>query len=283
MTILVTGATGTVGRHVVGQLVAAGQDVRALTTRDPTTVGLPPQVQVVQGNLAQPETLSAALDGVDRVHLFPVADAAGGFVDAAKAAGVRRVVVFSSEVVAHPKAFAKFSVEHHRAVEQVVEGGGFEWTVLRPTGFAANTLEWASSIAEEGVVRSPYPHAAQALIHEADIAAVAVRALTETGHHGQRYLLTGPEAITKVDQVTAISGAIGREIRFEEVSPEQWRALMVQYMPEFIVDMLLGHWAHADAEPETVDPTLIRILGRPAFTFAQWAIDHQDDFTLPNP
>nr|CTQ91377.1 Oxidoreductase [Kibdelosporangium sp. MJ126-NF4] len=262
--------------------MVAGQDVRALTTRDLSTVGLPARVQLVRGDLTQPETLVAALKGVDRVFLVPIASAMGDFVDLAQKAGVRRVVVLSTEVAARPKDFAAGGVEHHRAIEQAVERGNFEWTILRPTGFAANTLEWASSIAEEGVVRTTYPNAAQALIHEADIAAVAVKALTEDGHEGQRYVLTGPEAITKIKQVTAIGKAIGRDIRFEEVSPVHWRASMAQHVSELVIDMMMGHSWDASAEPGTVDPTVARILGRPARTFDQWAADHQDDFTQPS-
>ncbi|MFI6908299.1 NAD(P)H-binding protein [Nonomuraea sp. NPDC050394] len=280
MTILVTGATGTVGRRVVEQLLAAGQEVRALTTRDPSVVDMPKEAHVVQGDLTRPGTLTAALEGVEGVHLFSeVAKAAEEFVHLAQNAGVRRVVVFSSQAVAHPRDFAMFSVAYHTAVERAVERADFEWTILRPTGFAANTLEWASSIREEGVVRTPYPNAAQALIHEADIAAVAVKALTENGHAEQKYLLTGPEPINKIDQVKAIGGAIGRDIRFETLSPVQWRTFMVPYAGELVADMMLGHWAEADTEPEAVDPTLERVLGRPARTFAQWALDHRSDFS----
>src|SRR5207248_8423865 len=106
-------------------------------------------------------------------------------------------------------------------VERAIEGSAAEWTFLRPAGFATNTLMWAKPIRESGVVRWPYGQAARSLIHERDIAAVAVRALAEDGHAGERYVLTGPEALTQIEQVRAIGDAIGRAVRWEEISREE--------------------------------------------------------------
>ncbi|WP_205669270.1 NAD(P)H-binding protein [Amycolatopsis suaedae] len=236
-------------------------------------------MDVRRADLTRPTTLRPVLDGVDRVFLFPaVAEAATEFMELATGAGVRRVVVLSSEAAGHPRQANLFSVEYHRSVERAVENAGVEWTFLRPSGFAANTLEWALAILAEGVVRTPYPGAAQALIHEADIASVATQALLHDVHIGQTHLMTGPEAITKLDQATAIGKAIGRPIRFAKISPAQWREDAVRFMPDFVADMMLELWAEADTAPEPVYPTVERILGRPALTFARWAEDHAGDF-----
>jgi uncharacterized protein YbjT (DUF2867 family) len=277
VTILVTGATGNVGRHVVDQLVGAGERVRALT-RNASTAGLPDGVEVVQGDLARPETLSPALAGVDRVYLFPVAETVREFVDIAGRSGVRRIVVLSSAAAEQDGGNA--IGRYHRTVERAVEDADVEWTHLRPGPFMMNTLwQWGPSIAAENVVRAPYGDAAQAPIHEADIAAVATTALREDGHAGRAHALTGPESLTQVEQARAIGAAIGRDVVFEELSPDQarehWRRMGV---PAQVVNALLGFLPAAVGRPARVLPTVEQVTGRPARTFAQWAAEHASDF-----
>lgn len=273
MRIFVTGATGTVGRHVVEQLLTAGAAVRALTRR-PESAGLPAAVEVVGGDLEKPESLASAFDGVNRMYLLATGDTQQ-VVDLAKQAGVRRVVVLSS-------ANAGFENdpggEFHRATERVVEGSGLEWTHVRPGMFAGNLLDWADAIRAEGVVKAPYGAARQSPVHEFDIAAVAATALVSDGHHGKIYTLSGPEALTKPEQVAAISKAIGRDIRFEELTPEQWREHVKEEIPPFAIDWLLGLWAETVDNPEPVLPTVQQVLDRPARTVAEWAADHAEDF-----
>lgn len=272
MRIFVTGATGTVGRQVVEHLLIAGADVRALTRR-PENAGLPAAVEVVGGDLENPESLVPAFDGVDRMYLLATGDTPQ-IVDLAKQAGVRRIVVLSS-------ASAGFESdpggEFHRAVERAVADSGPEWTHVRPGMFAGNLLDWADAIRTEGVVKAPYDAARQSPVHEFDIAAVATTALVSDGHHGKIYTLSGPEALTKTELVAAISKAIGRDIRFEELTPEQWRE-HVKEMPLFAIDWLLGLWAQTVDNPEPVLPTVQEVLGRPARTVAEWAADHAEDF-----
>lgn len=276
MTVLVTGATGNVGRRVVDRLLAAGAQVRALTRR-PETAGLPGDVEVVGGGLTESDALEEALAGIDRVFLFPVPEGVGTFVEQAKAAGVRRIVLLSSKAV----EFADSNPigERHRVIEEAVAAGGFEWTYLRPGPFSTNSLAWAESIRAEGVVREPYAEARQTPIHEDDIAAVAVTALLADGHSGVAYPLSGPESITVGEQVQAISAAIGREIRFEEETPEQTRARWVANgLPAGVADTLLSYRRQSARNPEAPVQTVERVTGRPARTFAQWAVDHADDF-----
>ncbi|GDY31744.1 NAD(P)H-binding protein [Gandjariella thermophila] len=278
MTILVTGATGHVGRHVVEELRNAGERVRAITRR-PDSANLPADVEVVPGDLTEPSALRDALRDVDRVYLFPIPDTAREVVGLIQRAGVRRVAVLSSSSVLEEDAEHNPSAQHHLAVERAVEDTTLEWTFLRPDEFATNTLwKWAPSIRAAGIVRAPYGDAARALIHEADIAAVAARALLEDGHAGKKYELTGPEAITQVEQVRLIGEAIGRDVRFEEVSPEQWREQMSAHMAGPIIEMILEYLAASVAKPGPVTPTVQEVTGRPARTFAEWAVDHAADF-----
>ncbi|WP_210589316.1 NAD(P)H-binding protein [Streptomyces sp. GESEQ-35] len=277
MTVLVTGATGSVGRHVVERLVTASVPVRALT-RNPATAGLPAGVDVREGDLTSPDTLRAALHGVERLYLFPVPETAREVVAAAKEAGVRRIVVLSSSSVLDESG-DNHSGEHHRAVERAVEESGLDWTFVRPDEFATNVLwKWGHSIRAEGVVRAPYGNAPRVLIHEADVAAVAATALLQDGHTGRAYVLTGPEAITQADQVRAIAGALGREIPFVEITPDEAREQMGQAMPAPVVEMVLGYLADAVVNPPAVLDTVERVTGVPARTFARWAADHAGDF-----
>jgi len=283
MTTLVTGASGTVGRSLVSQLVRAGEPVRAMT-RDPAAARFPAAVQVVHGDLAAPETLAVALAGADRLHLFPYPATAREVVDLARRAGVRRVTVLSSGSVT-----AGFDTDYQLPVEQAVEASGLEWTHLRPGEFAANRLAlWGPSIRAERVVRWPFPDEAGVPIHEADIAAVAVLALLEDGHAGRAYDMTGPAALSVREQVAAIAAAIGADVRLEEVSrPEALRLLQEQGGWAAVNGpFLLGYEGFSAGEeyPEIAAhelvplPTVEQVTGRPARSFARWALDHAGDF-----
>ncbi|GAA0986252.1 NAD(P)H-binding protein [Acrocarpospora macrocephala] len=277
--VLVTGATGNVGRRLVAMLAEAGVTPRALA-RDPRSAGLPDEVEVVRGDLTDPDSLDAALKGVDSVFLlwpFLTAEGARPVVDAI-ARHARHVVYLSA-----------FSVRDDRTengvwgeVEQLIKHAGTQWTFLRAGGFATNTLGWAGDIRGTGVVRAPYAGAARSLIHEADIAAVAALALTEDGHAGRRYVLTGPEVLTQAEQVRIIGEVIGRSLRFDEQPPEEAREQMIAAWgnPTF-VDQALGYWASIVDEPEPVSSTVAELTGRPARTFREWARDHAPDFHGP--
>lgn len=278
MPILVTGATGNVGRHVVDQLVAAGEAVRAVTRNRAAT--FPAGVEVFHGDLARPDTLLPAFDGVERMYLFPLAylvpviQSFSDVVDTtpvvelAAKAGVQRLVMLGS------------SDPDFGGLEKAVEETIPEWTILRPGEFAVNKLDyWAPTIRAEGVVRAAYADAKGTPIHEADIADVAVAALLEDGHAGRHYDLTGPEALTLREQVRAIATGAGRDIRFEELTHEQARAeLIEQGMAAEVVDELILWYpdGYAELEPEVHPPD--RITGRPARTLVQWAADHADAF-----
>lgn len=276
MTALVTGATGHIGRHVVTELLTAGEDV-TVVTRKPEHARFPASVRVVGGDLAEPETIAPALRDVDRVFLFPVAETAQATAALLEQEKVRRVVVLSSlSIVEDPD---NPSSRHHLAVEEAIAAHDVDWTFVRPTGFATNLLwRWGDIIRHEGVVRAPYGRSARALIHEADIAAVSVAALLQDGHSGRKYELTGPGLVTQFDQVRLIGAAIGRDIPFEEVTPEQARTLMIESVPEAFADMLLAGLRRQVDDPGPVLPTVEQVTGRSGSSFAQWAIDHSADF-----
>ncbi len=278
-TILITGATGSVGRHVVTGLVEQGERVRALV-RDPATAGLPEGVELVRGDLTDPSTLEEALTGVKRVFLlWPLVDAGAGAsaVDAI-AARAERVVHLSSAHMRHDRS------AYEASLEPAIEGSGLAWTMLRPTGFATNTRMWADQIRAGDEVRWPFADARRTLIHERDIAAVAVRALTSDDLTGERPLLSGPELLSQAEQVEAIGEAIGRPLRLEEVDPEAIRPQLVEAFDDAsFVDVSLAAWAAMVGQPEIRTSAVEEILGRPALTLDQWAREHAAEFRASGP
>ncbi|GAA1671295.1 NAD(P)H-binding protein [Kribbella yunnanensis] len=278
--ILVTAATAPVGRSIVEQLVAAGRPVRALT-RDPEKSGLPAAGEVVAGDLGDPASLRSAMEGVSAIFLLAVVPGfAPAFLAAAKDAGVRRIVFQSSESVSdeapeQPHAVAEF----HHAIEQELRESGLEWTFLRLELSASNALQWAFDVPAQvktgDVVRGPYADAADAPIHPADFAAVAIEALSDDRHAGEIYRITGPESLTHAEQIKLLGEALGRPLRYEELSVDAAREAMGPYAP---ADALLDDWARHIHEPAPVNDTVEKLIGRPGRSYLQWARDYQADF-----
>lgn len=278
MVAVVFGARGSVGWYVAAGLRAGGEQVR-VTSRNPGTAGFPPDMQAVAADLERPETLPAALDGAAKVFLYAKPRGIGGFVDAAKAAGVERVALLSSRAVVNSDAEHNPIAREHRAVEVALEQSGIAWTFIRPGMFATNTRWWwARSIRAECVARAPYPDAQSAPVHEKDMAALAVAALTEPGHERQAYTLYGPQSLTQRQLVERIGDAIGRSVRFEELSVDQARAELGKTMPPVGVETMLRYWAAGNGKPAAVSTIVEEVTGHPARTFAQWAEDHAADF-----
>ena len=278
-TILVTGATGNVGRPLVDGLLAEGARVRALT-RDPAAAGLPPQVEVAGGDYAAPGVLAEAVRGADAVfvNIGAIRAYLGDLLAAARDAGVSKIVMLSSITVRDQSEQEYALGAQHRAAEDAVKASGIGWTVLRCGGFATNTLGWADSIRADGVVRTAYGEAAMALMAEQDIAAAAARTLLDPGHAGQTYYLTGQESLTQIQQAAAIAAAIGRPVRFEELSPETFRQFATSRFPAPVVEDLLRNWALSVGRTAYIAPDLEKIIGRPAITYAQWAAQHADAY-----
>jgi uncharacterized protein YbjT (DUF2867 family) len=274
--ILMVGATGTVGREVVSQLTASGAQVRALV-RNPDAACLPPQVEVVRGDLTIPETLGCS-QGVDAVFLVWTAPPASVAPCLERIAKHARRIVFLSAPLKTPHPFVQQPNPSRALAEQIergIEASGLEWTFLRPGIFAANALRWwAPRIRAGAVVRWPYLSAATAPIHERDIATIAVRALCEDSHVGAEYVLTGPESLSQLEQLEIIRRVLGRPLRMEEIPPEEARRELGAVIPA----MLLDAWAAAIGQPALVTSTFEEVTGSRPRTFVEWAIDHAAEF-----
>ncbi|GAB3974415.1 NAD(P)H-binding protein [Actinoallomurus acanthiterrae] len=271
--ILVFAATGNVGRHIVALLREAGHAVRAVT-RDPGAARLLAGVEVVPGDLADPATLETCLAGIDAVFLlWPLHGGEGlpAVLDLI-AARARRVVFLGTGGV------PDLPFEEQ---DKLVHGRGVESTVLRPSTFAVNTLWWADQIRAGDVVRGAYGTLPMSLIHEADMAAVAARALTGPGHDGATYTLTGPEVLTQAEQVRVIGEVLGRPLRWEELTREQARRRLLadETFPDSFVDVLLdGYAAMLAGPPPVLTSTVEDVTGVPPRSLRQWVADHAGDF-----
>ncbi|MFG1885546.1 NAD(P)H-binding protein [Micromonospora sp. NPDC049102] len=282
-TVLVTGATGNVGPHAVSQLLAAGARVRALVLADdPNVDRLPAGVQLCTGDLADPDSLDAALDGVDGVFwmwpFFSLSTATAPAVLKKMEQQVDRVVVVSS--VGVHIGLEPVDNNCHAYLEQLLEQSTLTWTFLRTTGFMANALGFAAQIRGDGqVVRFPYGDAARTSVHEADLAAVGVRALLDDGHEHRRYLVSGPEVLTQREQVEIIGEVVGRPLRWQDVHAEEARRQMVATgWPPSYADGALDYFAMLTKESEVGSTVVAEVTGQPARTFRQWAHEHAAAF-----
>lgn len=272
--MLVTGATGEVGRAVVAELLKLGVPVRA-TSRDPEQARLPDGVEVVRADLADADAVATAVSGVDGVFLLtggseiPLHDKT--VAAAAARAGVRRIVKLSSGRVGDETATDPIP-SWHREGERAVRESGVPWTMLRPMGFMSNALMWAGPIREQGAVFAPYAEGRVTVIDPLDIAAVAAVALT-SAEVGQVLTLSGPQALSPGEQVAILGEVLGRPLRFVEVEPAAARAAIISHgVPPEMADAIMALRATALEEfTSVVHPTVERVTGRPAGTFRAWA------------
>jgi uncharacterized protein YbjT (DUF2867 family) len=277
VTTLVIGARGSIGRHVVDQLLAAGELVRA-SVRDPASADLPARVSVVAADLTKPDTLRVALTGVRKVFLYAPAGGVDAFVDAARDADLDRVVLLSSGSVLLPYAMGNAIADEHRATERRLAGSGLPWTPIRPLVLANNALNWAGSIRATGTVPLFQPDGTTAPIHERDVAAVAVAALTGTANSFVSGMLTGPQPLSQRRQVELVGAALGRGIEVQELSEAEARSHFGQFGAPATVEAVIQFVAAAaDGGSPTTD-TVELVLGRPATPFGEWAYEHAPDF-----
>ncbi|BEL06530.1 NAD(P)H-binding protein [Actinoplanes sichuanensis] len=253
-----TGATGNVGRPLVEALIEAGEKVTAVSRRS-----------VPRVDLTEPETLAPVLDGADALFLLTSGDfiAAGGDVgkvlDVVRAAGVRRVVMLSSQGVA--------TGSHPSTLEDPLTGSDLNWTLLRPGGFHSNTFAWAESVRTRREVAAPFGDVALPTIDPLDIAEVAAVTLRGDGHTGRAYVLTGPAPITPRQQVAAIAAALGEPVRFVEQSREEAAARMREFMPAPVVASTLDILGTPKPAEQQAGPAVEQLLGRAPHSFAAWA------------
>ncbi len=280
--ILVTGATGTIGSEVVRQLAARGEKTRALT-RDPAKARVPSGVEVVRGDYLDADSLEAAMQGVTAAFLLgapgPDSPHDQALVAAARAAGVHRLVKLSAIGTGDPDVGP--SGAWHVPGEQAVRDSGAEWTVLRPSSFASNTLSWAPAVKGGEPVPNMTGDGLSGVIDPRDVSEVAARILADGGHAGRTYTLTGPETISVPGQAAVLASVLGRPVTTRDLSPEETR------------DHLLTVWGFDDARAEgmlaglafvrrggnaVVTDDVRELLGKPARTYRQWAQDHRQAF-----
>lgn len=276
--ILISGATGTIGRHVLRLLAARGVPVRAMT-RDPARLGRIAGADVVRADLDEPTSLVRAVAGANAMFLLtapptptPRHDLA--LLDAAGAAGVARIVKLSA--IGTGERFGADGVEvgsWHRVAEDAVRASGAEWTVLRPSSFASNLLASAGAIAAGDPLPDLTGPARQGVVDPRDVAAVAVEALTGPGHTGRTYTLTGPELLTYRDQLDIMQRVLGRAIASVDQPLDDAHNRLVEHgLPGAAVGAMLTGvmWARA-GHNAVLTEDVPQILGRPASTFETWA------------
>jgi uncharacterized protein YbjT (DUF2867 family) len=212
------------------------------------------------------------------VNIGAIRTGLGDLLAAVRDAGVSKIVMLSSTTVQDHGEQAYALGTQHKTAEDAVKASGIDWTIMRCDGFATNTLSWAASVRADSVVRTPYGQAATALIAEQDIAAAATRVLLDPGHAGRTYYLTGPQSLTQIQQAEAIGSAIRRPVRFEELSPGAFRQFATQRIPAPVVEDLLRRWAQSVGRAADIASDLEKLIGRPATSYAQWAVQHADAY-----
>ncbi|RMI34093.1 NAD(P)H-binding protein [Nocardia stercoris] len=281
--ILVTGATGTVGSALIELLASQHLPVRALSRR--TDAEYPSGVEAVTGDFDDAESLVAAASGVTAALLLtapsaPTAEHDRAFVAAARAAGVEKIVKLSAIATGDYAPDGEMIGAHHAAGEEAVHASGLDWTVLRPSVFASNSLSWAPLINSGGPIQNLTGSGRQGVIHPGDIAAVAAHVLTTPGHTATTYTLTGPAALTTADQVAALGTALGRDLSTVDLSEDEIRAqLTAAGMPESAVRTMISGLGYArSGKNATVTGDVESLLGRSPRTYQEWAEENRDRF-----
>lgn len=277
MTIVVTGATGNIGRPLVTLLAAAGERVRAVT-RQAQAAGCPDGVQLVHSAVDALPGASAVF-----VNSRALGDDLADVVSVARRSGVGKLVALSAinaddDVARQP---SRVRGDRNKEVEQLCVDSGLAWVSLRPSVFATNFAGmWSAQIRAGDIVGGPYAEASSAPISEADIAAVAAHALLTNDVVGQRIPLTGPQSLTNADLVDAIGTVLGRRLRYVEVPPHIVRQRFVAIgLGADFADAYIAMLADAVDKPALVTHEVEKITGRAATPFAQWVADHRQLFT----
>jgi uncharacterized protein YbjT (DUF2867 family) len=278
--ILITGATGNVGREAVGLLLAEGLQVVAVSRNPVAAPRFPKAARVIAGDPSRPHTLADAFDGIEAILLSPraLAGATAELVALAVSKGVRRAVLLSALTVQYGGGLQRFADEF-RAIEDVVKGSGLEWTLLRSADYASNATAWIPQIQAGDMVRGADAEAKTSTVHEWDVAAVATRSLIDATHVGRTYVLTGPQSLTQHDKVRVIGQAIGRDLKWQEAPADQIRqAMLARGLPSDVPDRMLGYLADCVQRPGPTSDCVQPVLGRPALTFSEWATEHAAEF-----
>ncbi len=283
--ILITGATGTIGSEIVQQLAARGEHVRAVT-RDPARAQLPPGVEVVRGDYTDLDSMTAAMAGAEAAFIVGVlgpeyAEADRTLITTARDAGVRRIVKLSA--IGTGSADLGRVGTWHLPGEQAARESGVDWTILRPSSFASNTLSWAEAVRDGRPVPSMTGTGTQGVIDPYDVAAVAVAALVAAEHTGRVYTLTGPDLLTSRDQAAILSTVLDRPVEVADIPDEAAREhLRAAGMSEEFIDGALAGQAFVRAGGNAVRTDDVRqVLGRAPRSYADWAAAHAAAFLDP--
>jgi uncharacterized protein YbjT (DUF2867 family) len=281
--ILVTGASGTNGAEIVKGLSAAGAAVRAMV-RKPYDGALP-GVEFVTANFDDPPSIRRALDGVDRAFLVTNSTKRAeaqqlSFVEVARAAGLTHIV-YLSQLHAAKNSAVRF-LRYHAAIEDAMASSGLVFTSLRPNLYMQGLIGFRSSIVSGGHFCAPASDARVSVVDVRDIAAVAVAALTGTGHGGKIYDITGPEGLTHAEMASQLSEALGRDIAFIDVSEAAMRNALLGFgIPEWQADGLIEDYAHyRRGEASTISSAVRDVTGHPPHSFASFAHDYKLAFSL---
>jgi uncharacterized protein YbjT (DUF2867 family) len=279
--ILVTGATGNVGRYVVELLVDGGYEAAAVT-RNAKAARLPDSAVVVEGDPSRPETLASVLAQTQAIFLNPITTSAPyqpagqgvtELLRLAAEAGVERVVLLSGAAVAYGEGDPLSS--YFQSYESAVTASGLASTFVQPGEFASNTLAWVPQLRSGDIVFDAYGEARTAPIHERDIAAVAVKALVDRKYQERAYVLDGTQVMTKREKLEVIADAVGRTLEFREAPVDLARQAMVEHgVPEAIAETVLSYQAASITQGAPVSDSVARVLDRPALTFSDWAVEH---------
>ena len=282
--ILVTGATGTVGTELVKALTSRGEHVRVMV-RDPdkATSTLGRGVEVVQGDFGNPETFDAALRDVEKVFLLSppspqMGEQHGKFVESAKQAGVQRIVRLSF-LPADPNSPLAMGRWHGEGDQHVIDSG-IAHTILRPAYFMQNQLMAAGTIASQGAIYGMLGDGKVGHIDTRDVAEVAATILTGEGHEGKIYPLTGPESLSMTEVAARLSAALGREVKYVNVAPDQVKAAIIGMgAPEFMADGLVElYMMISQGMADMLVGTFKEITGHDPRGFGQFAHDFASAF-----
>lgn len=264
--IVVTGATGNVGRALVRMLTEAGTPVTAVA-RHITEADVPPGARAVAADLTEPAGLRTAFDGAEALFLLVAGENPAGVLDAARTAGIRKVVLLSSQGAGtRPEAY-----RHPLLFEAAVRESGLDWTVLRSGGMATNALAWAGSIRTARAAAAPFGDVGLPFVDPDDVAAVAAEVLRPGAHLGATYVLTGPAPTTPRERAEAIAAALGEPVRFTEQSRAEAYELMARFMPLPVVEGTLAILGEPTEGERRVSPDVERVLDRAPGSFAAWA------------
>lgn len=280
-TVLITGATGNVGAGLVPALTAAGILVRALTHSEAKAQPFRDQgIEVVIADLDRPNTLDAAVAGVDKIYLVtwngPTApQQVRNLIDAAKRAGRPHIVRQSA--YGSPKSRI---IRDHQAIDALIEASGLPYTFIAPTFYMQNVMMAAQTVASDGMIYMPFKNGKLGMVDVRDIVDVAAKVLTTQGHQGKRYIVTGPQSISFHEVAAALSDALGKPVQYVDVPLAAGKqAMMGMGMPEWIVDGFVELMADfAENWADRVSPDVAIVTGQPGRSIAQFAQDHAHVF-----